>query len=63
MVPVITELMDELQEEGAVLSRMTGSGSAVFGIFEDAVSADKAYETLKKVHEEDGAEVFRLKSI
>ena len=63
MVPVIYDLMEELNANGASLARMTGSGSAVFGLFEDAASADRAYGSMKKTHETDGVQVFRLKTI
>ena len=63
MVPVISGLIEELSANGASLARMTGSGSAVFGIYSDGASADKAYEAIRKAHETDGAQVFRLKTI
>ena len=32
--------------EGAATARMTGSGSAVFGVFRNAAAAEKAYKAL-----------------
>lgn len=37
-----------MTENGAVCSLMTGSGSAVFGLYESETSAERAYELLKK---------------
>jgi len=36
--PTIGKLIDELQDAGAVYTAMTGSGSSVFGIFEQEIS-------------------------
>ena len=40
--PVLAELRDTLASSGAQVARMTGSGSALFGVFEDRERADKA---------------------
>ena len=40
--PAIAEAISELEEQGAVLARMSGSGSAVFGLFETKEGAEKA---------------------
>ncbi len=45
--PGIGEAIRALEECGAFAARMTGSGSAVFGAFEDTALATKAYETLR----------------
>ena len=45
--PGIADAIRALEEHGAFAARMTGSGSAVFGAFEDTASAAKAYETLR----------------
>ena len=37
---------------GALGAAMTGSGSAVFGIFDDAVLAQKCVDSLKKQYDE-----------
>ncbi|MBO5564148.1 MAG: 4-(cytidine 5'-diphospho)-2-C-methyl-D-erythritol kinase [Lachnospiraceae bacterium] len=46
-VPVIGEIEKSLIEEGAQISRMTGSGPTVFGIFADTEQAEKAAKALK----------------
>jgi len=55
--PVSEELRPEigracaaLMSEGAAAAEMTGSGSAVFGIFRTAVSAEKAFQNLSAVY-------------
>ncbi len=40
--PIVGELKDEMQRLGALGSLMSGSGSAVFGIFRDDETAEKA---------------------
>ena len=46
LVPGIGEAREALLNCGALASRMTGSGSAVFGLFPDASSAETAAEAL-----------------
>ncbi|MBU4485020.1 4-(cytidine 5'-diphospho)-2-C-methyl-D-erythritol kinase, partial [bacterium] len=46
--PEIKKAKDVLIGLGAVSSMMTGSGSTVFGIFENCGQRDKAAEELKK---------------
>lgn len=46
--PQIEEIKRELRTRGALGAMMTGSGSAVFGIFRDADSAKAACEALQK---------------
>ncbi len=46
--PVVREIKDKLLEIGACGALMSGSGSAVFGIFEDSFKAKEAYEMLPK---------------
>ena len=41
-VPVISGIISSLDDEGSMLSLMTGSGSAVFGIFKTEEEAKKA---------------------
>jgi len=36
--PIVGEIKDELYQEGAIYASMSGSGSAVFGIFEEQVT-------------------------
>lgn len=45
---VVTEIKNRLLDHGALGAIMTGTGSAVFGIFEKAGDAEKAREDLKK---------------
>ena len=40
--PALAELCDTLASSGALVARMTGSGSALFGVFEDRNGADAA---------------------
>ena len=54
----INELMDELMNQGALGASMTGTGSAVFGYFSDAVCAGSAYEQLKRVKRKFKTQVF-----
>ena len=46
LVPVISDLIGVLSDKGAFISRMSGSGSAVFGVFEDEAKRNAAYEEL-----------------
>ena len=48
MLPQIQEAKDALMALGAKVARMTGSGSVVFGAFEDQATAKQACEQLKK---------------
>ena len=50
-VDLIKNIKNELLNNGALGSLMTGSGSCVFGIFEHKKRAKMAYETLQKDHE------------
>lgn len=51
LFPAIKEIKDRLYKEGAIYASMTGSGSTVFGIFEEGVEVNltfaKDYETYK----------------
>ena len=42
----IAQAIAALQQQGAFAAQMTGSGSAVFGAFEDESAAKTAYDTL-----------------
>ena len=44
--PEIENACSSLLQEGASAAGMTGSGSAVFGVFRNAAAAEKAYKTL-----------------
>ena len=46
MLPGISDIRDALLETGAAYSRMTGSGSAVFAMYEDEKVRDAAYEKI-----------------
>lgn len=47
--PVIKQIKEEMIKKGALGCAMTGSGSAVYGIFDDLQKLSKAYEDLKKI--------------
>lgn len=49
--PEVFLLKDKMRELGAKGTLMTGSGSAVFGIFEDAVSAQRCQKIMKQDYE------------
>ena len=46
--PLIEKIKQELIRQGALGAVMTGSGSVVFGVFEDLILAKKCYETFKQ---------------
>ena len=46
MMPEVAEAMRQLREAGAGAVRMSGSGSAVYGLFESDAAAQRAAETL-----------------
>lgn len=48
LCPPIQRLKETLQKQGATLSLMTGSGSTVFGIFEDEKKARSAARVLRR---------------
>ena len=48
--PEIVQACASLTREGAVKALMTGSGSAVFGIFRSPASAQKAYQKLQSAY-------------
>ncbi len=47
LVPEIGEIRQELLRQGALAASMTGSGSAVFGLFESRASAETALQAMK----------------
>lgn len=51
-VPKISEIEKNLTDNGAVFAMMTGSGSAVFGIFDDKEKMKAAYSEIKKTYED-----------
>jgi 4-diphosphocytidyl-2C-methyl-D-erythritol kinase len=42
LCPAIAEIVDRLRTAGATAASMTGSGSAVFGIFRDTAALERA---------------------
>lgn len=50
MRPAIRRTVHDLSARGAALAQMTGSGSAVFGAFNDAAAADRAFAALKETY-------------
>ena len=50
--PVIDEIKKKFSEQGAVFSMMSGSGSAVYGIFKNYGDAKKSYIEMKKIFED-----------
>ena len=50
--PLIEEVRQNMLAQGAIGARMTGSGSAVFGIFEDGGQAQKARSRLRKQYKD-----------
>lgn len=49
--PAIAEAIRVLREYGAFAAQMTGSGSAVFGAFEDGAAADAAFKAVRGLWE------------
>ncbi len=45
--PVLEDIKKKLNDSGANLSLMSGSGPSIFGLYEDTKLRDKAYEELK----------------
>jgi 4-diphosphocytidyl-2-C-methyl-D-erythritol kinase len=45
--PVVGEIKDKMVQEGAIISAMSGSGPAVFGVFRSKDTAEKAAEAIK----------------
>jgi 4-diphosphocytidyl-2-C-methyl-D-erythritol kinase len=50
IAPVIGEVLDFIAGEGALLSRMSGSGATCFGLFETAAAAERAAAAIKTAH-------------
>ena len=62
-VPEISKAMELLLETGARFSRMTGSGSAVFAMYDDAKTRDEVFEAIKNRPELSGCDVFVANTI
>ncbi len=50
-VSIISDIENSLRDNGAVFAMMTGSGPAVFGIFDDKNKMNRAFRELKKTYE------------
>jgi 4-diphosphocytidyl-2-C-methyl-D-erythritol kinase len=48
-VPALVPALALLRARGAIIARMTGSGSAIFGVFEDTGARDRAHAALAAV--------------
>jgi 4-diphosphocytidyl-2-C-methyl-D-erythritol kinase len=48
--PRLAELRTALEDAGAVIARMTGTGSAIFAVFSDVVVASEAAHGLEQAH-------------
>ena len=48
LYPELAEIRERLAQAGARVARMTGSGSAIFGLFEEAAAAMRAREALNR---------------
>lgn len=46
--PIIADIKEQMMKSGAINSLMSGSGPTVFGLFEDEVTATKAYQDMKE---------------
>ena len=62
-VPEISAAREALLNTGAGFSRMTGSGSAVFAMYEDEKTRDAAYEQIRNDPVFSGCEIFVSKTI
>ena len=52
-----------IETSGAKYARMTGSGSAVFAMYENKEARDKAYEQMKSDPEFSDCDIFPSKTI
>jgi len=59
--PIIGDIKKFLENNGALRAMMTGSGSAVFGVFDDEVKAEEAYLASKSRF--SGYKIFNSKTI
>ena len=58
-VPLIRKVREMLLTTGARFSRMTGSGSAVFAMYDSIEARDKAYDQIKADSEFAGCDMFK----
>jgi 4-diphosphocytidyl-2-C-methyl-D-erythritol kinase len=50
LYPVLEEIKNHLYENGALYASLSGSGSAVYGMFEDETTTNKALQTFKDLY-------------
>lgn len=62
-VPLIRKVREALLNTGAKYSRMTGSGSAVFAMYDSVEARDKAYDSIKDDPGFDNCDIFLSKTI
>ena len=62
-VPLIRKVREMLLTTGAKFSRMTGSGSAVFAMYESIEARDKAYDQIKAEPEFSDCDMFKSVTI
>ena len=62
MIPGIRKISELMKKHGAIGAMMSGSGPAVFGIYEDPVLCSKAKEMLSGAYPEAFTEVTELRS-
>ena len=62
-VPMISKVREMLLTTGAKFSRMTGSGSAVFAMYESIEARDKAYDQIKADPEFADCDMFKSVTI
>ena len=62
-LPEISDIREALLGTGAVYSRMTGSGSAVFAMYEDGNARDRAYEQIRNDERFSDCDVFSSDTI
>ena len=62
-VSLIRKVRETLSKSGAKYSRMTGSGSAVFAMYESTEARDKAYDQFKADPEFSGCDMFKSETI
>ena len=59
--PRLAELRTALDDAGALMARMTGTGSAVFAVFGDVAAADEAARRVEEAHPDVAAIVTRTR--
>ena len=52
IVPVIAEILEEIEKTSPVYTAMSGSGSAVFSIYSNVIERDEALNKLKEVYKD-----------